>query len=141
MFGKIKQRLGKLHYLIDLDDGRQWRRHIDQLRSVGFGVQSSSPNDFFSRGSGVTYFENAEDNVAITSGAGIQDYRDAPDSTIDSNISRPTQAKATTEAAEGVLTSNGQTDAQRPTGTADPTVCQGLRRSSRTVRVPQRLDL
>lgn len=31
-FGTIKERLGKLHYVIKLDDGRVWKRHIDQIR-------------------------------------------------------------------------------------------------------------
>ncbi|XP_058448956.1 uncharacterized protein K02A2.6-like [Malaya genurostris] len=30
-FGTIKERLGKLHYLVQLSDGRVWKRHIDQL--------------------------------------------------------------------------------------------------------------
>nr|CAI5850753.1 unnamed protein product [Callosobruchus analis] len=31
MFGRI----GKLHYTIELNDGRRWRRHIDQIRLIG----------------------------------------------------------------------------------------------------------
>ncbi|XP_011688649.1 PREDICTED: uncharacterized protein K02A2.6-like [Wasmannia auropunctata] len=34
-FGKIKKRVGKLHYLIHLDDGRIWKRHINQIRLIG----------------------------------------------------------------------------------------------------------
>lgn len=33
-FGKIIKRLGKLHYLIVLDDGRIWKRHQNQLRRI-----------------------------------------------------------------------------------------------------------
>ncbi|XP_058839331.1 uncharacterized protein K02A2.6-like [Topomyia yanbarensis] len=32
-FGIVTERLGKLHYMIELDDGRIWKRHIDQLSS------------------------------------------------------------------------------------------------------------
>ena len=31
LFGKIKSRVGKLHYLIKIDDGKEWRRHADQI--------------------------------------------------------------------------------------------------------------
>lgn len=31
-FGVVVERLGKLHYMVELDDGRMWKRHIDQLR-------------------------------------------------------------------------------------------------------------
>ncbi|XP_011862670.1 PREDICTED: uncharacterized protein K02A2.6-like [Vollenhovia emeryi] len=34
-FGEIKNSCGKLHYLITLDDGRIWRRHVNQMRSIG----------------------------------------------------------------------------------------------------------
>lgn len=30
-FGKVKERLGKLHYLVQFSDGRVWKHHIDQL--------------------------------------------------------------------------------------------------------------
>lgn len=36
-FGVVTERLGKLHYMIELDDGRIWKRHIDQLRSGPIG--------------------------------------------------------------------------------------------------------
>ncbi|XP_062708968.1 uncharacterized protein K02A2.6-like [Aedes albopictus] len=31
-FGVVAERIGKLHYMVELDDGRMWKRHIDQLR-------------------------------------------------------------------------------------------------------------
>ncbi|XP_055615014.1 uncharacterized protein K02A2.6-like [Toxorhynchites rutilus septentrionalis] len=31
-FGTVTERLGKLHYMIELDDGRIWKRHVDQMR-------------------------------------------------------------------------------------------------------------
>jgi len=33
-FGRIIKRIGLLHYEIELDYGRVWRRHIDQLRNI-----------------------------------------------------------------------------------------------------------
>lgn len=35
VFGHIVKKLGNLHYLIRLDDGRVWKRHINQLRKIG----------------------------------------------------------------------------------------------------------
>lgn len=32
--GKILQKHGQLHYLVELDDGYQFKRHIDQLRKT-----------------------------------------------------------------------------------------------------------
>lgn len=40
-FGNIVEKLGKLHYLIKLDDGRIWKRHINQIRLVGEDVGKS----------------------------------------------------------------------------------------------------
>lgn len=34
-FGIVKEKLGKLHYNIQLDDGRIWRRHINQITKIG----------------------------------------------------------------------------------------------------------
>ncbi|VEN36375.1 unnamed protein product, partial [Callosobruchus maculatus] len=34
-FGFVNKRIGKLHYIIELDDGRKWKRHIDQIRLIG----------------------------------------------------------------------------------------------------------
>lgn len=34
-FGRIQKRLGKLHYVVKLDDTRTWKRHVDQIRAIG----------------------------------------------------------------------------------------------------------
>ena len=41
-FGRVFKKLGKYHYLVRLDDGRIWKRHIDQMRSVGDEIYDSS---------------------------------------------------------------------------------------------------
>ena len=33
--GKVTKKLGKLHYLVKLDDGRIWKRHKNQMRKTG----------------------------------------------------------------------------------------------------------
>lgn len=45
-FGGIESRCGKLHYLITLDDGRTWRRHVNQIRLIG---QATPKCEFGSR--------------------------------------------------------------------------------------------
>lgn len=35
MFGEIEKRIGFLHYMIRLDNGACWKRHIDQIQKVG----------------------------------------------------------------------------------------------------------
>ncbi|XP_011862003.1 PREDICTED: uncharacterized protein K02A2.6-like [Vollenhovia emeryi] len=42
LFGRICERLGTLHYKIKLDDGRIWKRHVNQLRKIGENTPSSS---------------------------------------------------------------------------------------------------
>jgi hypothetical protein len=40
-FGHILKKLGKLHYLIKMDDGNIWKRHIDQIRTIGKSCKSN----------------------------------------------------------------------------------------------------
>ncbi|XP_058456856.1 uncharacterized protein K02A2.6-like [Malaya genurostris] len=40
-YGRVIEKLGKLHYTIQLDDNRIWKRHIDQLREVGQNLKSN----------------------------------------------------------------------------------------------------
>lgn len=42
-YGVITEKLGKLHYYVLLDDGRTWKRHIDQLREVGSSLLNERP--------------------------------------------------------------------------------------------------
>lgn len=46
IFGRIHKVLGKLHYLIELDDNRIWRRHVNQIRKIEEGVENRSTPDF-----------------------------------------------------------------------------------------------
>lgn len=34
-FGSVIEVLGRLHYMVKLDDGRIWKRHIDQIHRIG----------------------------------------------------------------------------------------------------------
>lgn len=44
-FGKIIERLGRLHYMFKLDDNRTWKRHVNQLRNIGELTPKSSDDD------------------------------------------------------------------------------------------------
>lgn len=37
-FGRIHEVLGELHFMIKLDDGRVWKRHLEQIHRVGEGI-------------------------------------------------------------------------------------------------------
>ena len=39
-YGYVVEKLGKLHYNVQLDDNRIWKRHIDQLREVGQNLRT-----------------------------------------------------------------------------------------------------
>lgn len=34
-FGRIEKRIGLLHYLVRLDNGNYWKRHVDQIQKIG----------------------------------------------------------------------------------------------------------
>ncbi|XP_029678775.1 uncharacterized protein K02A2.6-like [Formica exsecta] len=38
-FGIVFRKLGKLHYLVKLENGKMWKRHVDQLCIIGQDVQ------------------------------------------------------------------------------------------------------
>lgn len=37
-FGRIQKVLGELHFMVKLDDGRVWKRHLEQMHRIGEGV-------------------------------------------------------------------------------------------------------
>lgn len=43
-FGVIIEVLGKLHYMVKLDDGRIWKRHIDQIHRMGSDIKPAMPD-------------------------------------------------------------------------------------------------
>lgn len=42
LFGRISERIGILHYKVCLDDGRTWKRHVNQLRLINENTPSKS---------------------------------------------------------------------------------------------------
>lgn len=45
-FGRVHKKLGKLHYLIELDDKRIWKKHIEQVRKIGENTPLSISDPF-----------------------------------------------------------------------------------------------
>lgn len=45
-FGIIQKQLGKLHYLIKMDNGLVWKRHIDQVKRVGDRIELQNEEEF-----------------------------------------------------------------------------------------------
>lgn len=37
-FGRIQKVLGELHFMVKLDDGRVWKRHLEQIHRIGEGI-------------------------------------------------------------------------------------------------------
>lgn len=47
MFGKVVERIGKLHYTVRIDDGRIWKRHVNQMRKIGDKTPPKSDHVIF----------------------------------------------------------------------------------------------
>ena len=45
LFGKVIEQSGQLHFKIRLDDGRIWKRHINQMRPIGNDTPKNSEED------------------------------------------------------------------------------------------------
>lgn len=45
LFGTVTEQIGDLHYKIRLDDGRDWKRHINQMRPIGENTPKSRVED------------------------------------------------------------------------------------------------
>ncbi|XP_043249938.1 uncharacterized protein K02A2.6-like [Colletes gigas] len=49
--GRVKQRLGYVHYVIRLDNGKEWKRHINQIQKVGnVPIQGNKASDILDYG-------------------------------------------------------------------------------------------
>ncbi|XP_062557343.1 uncharacterized protein K02A2.6-like [Armigeres subalbatus] len=48
-FGTVNERMGKLHYMIELDDGRIWKRHVDQIRAGPLKQDTETWHELFNK--------------------------------------------------------------------------------------------
>ena len=62
VYGAISESIGKLRYVIKLDDGRSWRRHVDQISGTGSlaGIDTENRTEFIE-------FVNDDSHVVDTS--------------------------------------------------------------------------
>nr|XP_029729204.1 uncharacterized protein LOC115266775 [Aedes albopictus] len=120
-FGVVQKRLGKLHYLILLDDNRVWKRHINQLRSIGQGIASSSTSELCAHGERSSIVQ--DHTVAVTpvepttsearQYADITHDEDVPISTPNATINSSTPVRTPTVP---VSTAAEHAEAQRSAG-------------------------
>lgn len=123
MFGKIHKRLGKIHYLVKLDNSQIWERHVEQIREIGEEVPSERP--------------------IISNSSALQAYLE--------NDLTPQTTASPEPIVESVLHENEDKGFASPIGSKIelvqrtsclPEVTRGeLRRSKRNIRAPVRLDL
>jgi hypothetical protein len=135
-FGQIVQKLGKLHYMIKISDGRIWKRHIDQIRLVGDNITINNekkchwPLQTNVNNDNELNSDYNNEQLFSTSNSEDSDQFDSADdfgsgSFHDSNLQQ-TNAQ------------NFETNSRNVnTETAD----LGIRRSSRIKKIPQRLNL
>lgn len=140
-FGIVKERLGKLHYLVQLNDGRVWKRHIDQMRSVGAGLLSSPADATFSRGGEIGCRIFQDNAIAVASDMPLTT---TPEENIHASadltpVPNPTVPNLSTGIQSPI--SNGMANTGRCANSAGLPADQGLRRSQRTTKPPQRLNL
>lgn len=80
-FGIIIEVLGKLHCMVKLDDGRIWKRHIDQIHRIGSNIKI--PNN-----DPIPFHYDLSQNRQIVPSSEISDGKQTTDVT-------PPQAEAT----------------------------------------------
>lgn len=142
-FGYVTEKVGKLHYMVELDDGRLWKRHIDQLRS-GPLLRSGQPSD---NGG----FENIVRSRSVRSSVPpLQAPVDTPVPQVDSDISdhsrssdEPSVSSDCPIASEPTTMDNSEaSDSNRRESQNQLSPANlPVRRSTRDRRPPNRLDL
>lgn len=85
-FGQIVQKFGLLHYDVLLDDGRTWRRHVDQIVRIGDQVRSTPEVDFQPSTSAATISTQPPPTASISesttqSATAVPSVRDSPSTT------------------------------------------------------------
>ncbi|XP_061393441.1 uncharacterized protein LOC133328954 [Musca vetustissima] len=93
-FGVVEEKVGDLHYKVKLDDGRTWKRHVDQIRrnSVNLEVPNTERDDVM-----IAKHAKPGDNIDRSTNMGIpQSVIQTPTSnlvenppTADADVSQP----------------------------------------------------
>ncbi|XP_062550294.1 uncharacterized protein K02A2.6-like [Armigeres subalbatus] len=141
-FGVVAARIGKLHYMIELDDGRMWKRHIDQLRAGPLSRQEALESASVLERSVIV------PSTAVRPTVQPKIELDETDSTIDdsNDLDIPSNQNDRTRTPVSIAVETGGSglnpDNKRSAKTrASETGNATIRRSYREKRPPRRLDL
>ncbi|XP_017469405.1 PREDICTED: uncharacterized protein LOC108361316 [Rhagoletis zephyria] len=125
-FGKITAVLGVLHYDIKLDDGRIWKRHVDQIRKIGEDLNRDTLIE-------VLPPEETEGANSV--------MKNSPEPWVMKDLPEPQQSlqKTKTDSTEVAKSQQEEQQTTEPIKTTT-TVGDDVRRSNRMRRPPQRLQ-
>ncbi|XP_062717120.1 uncharacterized protein K02A2.6-like [Aedes albopictus] len=136
-YGHVAEKLGKLHYNIKLDDGRLWKRHIDQLREVGANLPARPTLPAIPLEMETVPAVPRSDVPEQTPCAAVP-----PPITAATPIAEPQPStSASAVPRPNVLSAVPEPRPQIPGVRAEPNYQQSPRRSSRIIKPPRRLDL
>lgn len=132
-FGTILDKIGKLLYSVELEDGRTWRRHVDQIRSFG---STNAPkenekieeNDYY--GGSYSGYKSNSQNDSLNNDPLIELEND---NTVNSNgnDSQSTRIEGESETQNETNIESGNDNA--------PSTSSSLRRSNRPSKPVERL--
>lgn len=117
-FGVVDKKMGNLHYDVTLDDGRQWKRHADQMRKIGENIPQSDCSNNTS---------NATENTN-TSNASNQFTNETTPAPMSNDLN--TETESTEANSDFILPNPPPADSGVPI----------LRRSTRVRQAPNRLQ-
>lgn len=147
-FGVVAKKIGKLHYMIELDDGRMWKRHIDQLKP-GPIIQQTQPEL-------QVQSSTSRREVITPSSAGLNAVQpkielDSTDPTLDISVDVDADIDTTEHTQQSTPDSTAVRDTEAGSGsnikrsvkskTTMKNACDTIRRSTRERRPPRRLNL
>ncbi|XP_055543422.1 uncharacterized protein LOC129728972 [Wyeomyia smithii] len=127
---EIVEKAGKLRYTVRLDDGRLWERHVDHIAGVGAHLPEDSVN---------TPREVVDTERAFLTVPATSPVASAPEPTGQVSVGQhpvtPSQpSESLTDIVPGLIAGPSTPTAIKPSD-------EPLRRSKRSIKVPQRLNL
>lgn len=135
-FGRITSRLRRLRYIVKLDDGRSWERHVDHIVAVGSELPAANnqTTDFETH-----RFLPDSTTVAVPATAVPQNQ-----DTVGEEQATPGTSSSLARKGSLQAPTDQPIEPVSPSVTSEPkceNVNPTLRRSTRIVRAPQRLNL
>ncbi|XP_031335311.1 uncharacterized protein LOC116165138 [Photinus pyralis] len=126
-FGRIKQVLGKLHYLIETDEGNTFKRHTNQIRKIGDAIPKQ-----FNPNMQITLPSFSDGTLTNTNNESNTDISNPVDTSFTNNVPICEEVKDTSKSDQNI-------DPSHLAKAHESNV--PLRRSQRTRKIPDRLDL